>query len=674
MTGPRCRAVIDQMDDMPDLGDDADSPIIVPRPGQILRRAARTKIRKAGTADGPHRFTSARSRRGSATRAATTGDRTSRDRTSSDVSSSDHSDEPLRKLRPDSDVPEIAFTTRPESYSEEASIYDAYAREDDEPEPQAPLLVKSPESPEFSVPVAAPSLPLQPLQLQPPEPVYEPVAELHHPQPQRLLSPPLPESAAPQRTPSPEAAPSPVSESPSTPRPPLAHQPASHQTIPVPSPSPSPSDNRKEKDKKGGLFGKWGGDKGSKKAHHQHQTSKEKEKEKDGSFFGSLFGGKKKQEDSAPPMGGLGNAGRETAVALLGSSKSAKSYAPSPSPQPVQGYARYPIHVERAIYRLSHIKLANPRRPLYEQVLISNLMFWYLGVINKGPSPANQNGPTGQTPVNGTDEKEREQAEKEKEREEREKAERERAEKEREKEKEKERNADSKRKGSLTKSPAPGAPRRAEMAVRGPQYDMQHRAMEQEYGYSGGNSGRSSAPPGSTGHTRTGGSAPAPYQSVQLVQPQPHAPQNRYYTPPGAPSGPGQAYPMNQQLPSGAMPPVNVEQSWMNSQTSPVSVSPPSTSPPPRTTSPPSAMNPRRTKSPPAGQRYSPAQEKQPFSGGRTPGRSLSASATPPVQQPRQTNGAVLRKGTSAHAVLAHRDPSEEEDIPLAMYHQQRRK
>ncbi|RUS24277.1 hypothetical protein BC938DRAFT_473849 [Jimgerdemannia flammicorona] len=46
-------------------------------------------------------------------------------------------------------------------------------------------------------------------------------------------------------------------------------------------------------------------------------------------------------------------------------------------------YNRLPIHVERAIYRLSHIKLANPRRPLHHQVLISNLMFWYLSVINQ---------------------------------------------------------------------------------------------------------------------------------------------------------------------------------------------------------------------------------------------------------------------------------------------------
>lgn len=41
---------------------------------------------------------------------------------------------------------------------------------------------------------------------------------------------------------------------------------------------------------------------------------------------------------------------------------------------------RLPLHVERAIYRLSHMKLADPRRPLHQQVLISNLMFWYLSI------------------------------------------------------------------------------------------------------------------------------------------------------------------------------------------------------------------------------------------------------------------------------------------------------
>ncbi|KAI9281247.1 hypothetical protein BC943DRAFT_354578 [Umbelopsis sp. AD052] len=51
---------------------------------------------------------------------------------------------------------------------------------------------------------------------------------------------------------------------------------------------------------------------------------------------------------------------------------------------------RLPIHVERAIYRLSHMKLANPRRPLQHQVLISNFMFWYLSIVDA--SNAHHNG------------------------------------------------------------------------------------------------------------------------------------------------------------------------------------------------------------------------------------------------------------------------------------------
>jgi len=92
------------------------------------------------------------------------------------------------------------------------------------------------------------------------------------------------------------------------------------------------------------------------------------------SFFGGLFG-KKKAEQNEP-------------------TKKDGSLTPTPMQMPTPpptasgmltpdgkyiNFYRLPIHIERAVYRLSHIKLANPRRPLYEQVLISNLMFWYLG-------------------------------------------------------------------------------------------------------------------------------------------------------------------------------------------------------------------------------------------------------------------------------------------------------
>jgi hypothetical protein len=140
---------------------------------------------------------------------------------------------------------------------------------------------------------------------------------------------------------------------------------------------------KEEKEKKrGGFFS-------SKK--DKEKPKKEGKKEKEG-FLGSLFGSKKKAEEPAPLK--FSSAGPAAAAALLGSSKSAKSLGlipmsgNSPTSPGFSPYARYPIHVERAIYRLSHIKLANPRRPLYEQVLISNLMFWYLGIINKPQTPS----------------------------------------------------------------------------------------------------------------------------------------------------------------------------------------------------------------------------------------------------------------------------------------------
>jgi Activator of mitotic machinery Cdc14 phosphatase activation C-term len=53
---------------------------------------------------------------------------------------------------------------------------------------------------------------------------------------------------------------------------------------------------------------------------------------------------------------------------------------------------RLPIHVERAIYRLSHQKLANPRRPLQHQVIISNFMFWYLSIVDASNAHHNNSG------------------------------------------------------------------------------------------------------------------------------------------------------------------------------------------------------------------------------------------------------------------------------------------
>ncbi|RMZ91314.1 hypothetical protein DV736_g1461, partial [Chaetothyriales sp. CBS 134916] len=93
----------------------------------------------------------------------------------------------------------------------------------------------------------------------------------------------------------------------------------------------------------------------------------ESKKEKDG-FLSSIFGGKKgKEKDTARKNHRL-------------------------SPEPVYrelkpdidyNWTRFSILEERAIYRMAHIKLANPRRSLYSQVLLSNFMYSYLAKVTQ---------------------------------------------------------------------------------------------------------------------------------------------------------------------------------------------------------------------------------------------------------------------------------------------------
>ncbi|KAJ3143235.1 hypothetical protein HK101_003155 [Irineochytrium annulatum] len=59
----------------------------------------------------------------------------------------------------------------------------------------------------------------------------------------------------------------------------------------------------------------------------------------------------------------------------------------------LDGHPRYPLNVEKAVYRLSHVKLAQPRRPLAEQVAISNLMLYILSV--HADVTLNRQGPRG---------------------------------------------------------------------------------------------------------------------------------------------------------------------------------------------------------------------------------------------------------------------------------------
>ncbi|CAO1617508.1 unnamed protein product [Jaminaea pallidilutea] len=113
-------------------------------------------------------------------------------------------------------------------------------------------------------------------------------------------------------------------------------------------------------------------------------SSSKGDKEKDvGSFLGALFGKKKGQDDGSGSHRDHRHEGQLTAGSLLDQRYSGNRAI-------MNNYSRYPIHIERAVYRLSHIKLANPRRALYEQVLISNLMFWYLSIVNKSQQQPSQ--------------------------------------------------------------------------------------------------------------------------------------------------------------------------------------------------------------------------------------------------------------------------------------------
>lgn len=666
------------------------------------------------------------------------------------MSSSDHGDDPTSppsgRFRSFSN--ERLPNGRPDSYSEDAvAIIDFYERRSEdslsnvgsppeapsaelpllppvhEPAPASllevlgPILDQPPQDPQpvFVAEKSAPDVIIPPRIRTPspelPPPVEElapekpPELELQEPVlyiptiPPSLLDDPLSTKVAPPSAmvPTPAAQPVPAQQQYPIPQP---------QTSQEVQPAPPP---RKDKDKKAGLF-KWG----SSKQVKDKGGEKEKEKEKDGSFF-SWFGGgsKKKQDQEVASISSNNNAGREAAQALLGASKSSKNHAqtsPGLAPPVGNSYARYPIHVERAIYRLSHIKLANPRRPLYEQVLISNLMFWYLGVINKAqnptstinaqqqatngppqagaPTPAknNQNGHnlSLQRPLSEAETQlEKERREKEMERAEQERQEQEQKEREqKEREQLEVKKKESGRKGSLTKAPAAGQGRRvAEMPVRGPQYEMQHRVMEQEYGNGQAGAGgvgvhRSQSAPASGingNQYQRSGQPPLPPQSQPASPTNP----NYYFSSEQGPPPPNQK---QQQLPPGAMPPIPLshhqqqELQWGPQGQGYTPQRGGSPSPPL------SGMvngsgaggNARRSRSPPPG---------VVINGGNIPGRSLSATAslpsagvngkptrgTPPIPVPQQQLGQKPRPRTSE-------GDGEEEDVPLAVWQQQRRR
>lgn len=108
-----------------------------------------------------------------------------------------------------------------------------------------------------------------------------------------------------------------------------------------------------------------------KKDNARRSGASEGKKEKEG-IFSSLFGGKKK---------GDRDSGGKKADKIRGLS-------PEPPRRILRAdidynWTRFSILEERAIYRMAHIKLANPRRALYSQVLLSNFMYSYLAKVQQ---------------------------------------------------------------------------------------------------------------------------------------------------------------------------------------------------------------------------------------------------------------------------------------------------
>ncbi|PWN50557.1 hypothetical protein IE53DRAFT_88776 [Violaceomyces palustris] len=485
-------SALDQVDDMPPDTDDADSPIIVPRPGQILRRAARTKIRKSSmSSENGTRPAFGQRRRGTNSPY----DSDSASEGGSTTVSADPSVEPSQTLmeRRQSNQSEISSgaeedssyggSSRPVSDEATESIVDAYSRDSFLSDASHRTSLTSfggspPESAgtQLKSPSRSPSPPVTPTQssvnpsgqrgyfdirreakegpshVQPREPIFD--SPITSPDQEKR---PSAESSSNQIKPIPISHIPPIPSFEKTrPTPPLQMPPSKSSSTtassgltaqtatnnvaaqPVSAPnsspafqqtkdrthlgppqgsrprpvSPPPPARSKEKEKKGGFGLSWFGlgkdedesdrekatkaekEKEKKKEKHERRERKERERDDDrerekserdsSSFLGALFGSKKKGQDEGLSAAPRHVNGQITAGSLLDRS-AAGAYGKGPLT-----YYRYPIHIERAVYRLSHIKLANPRRPLYEQVLISNLMFWYLSIINRSQQQQQQ--------------------------------------------------------------------------------------------------------------------------------------------------------------------------------------------------------------------------------------------------------------------------------------------
>jgi Activator of mitotic machinery Cdc14 phosphatase activation C-term len=108
-----------------------------------------------------------------------------------------------------------------------------------------------------------------------------------------------------------------------------------------------------------------------KKESQRKSAGSDMKKEREG-IFSSLFGGKK------------GKGEKESTTRKHHS----RGLSPEPpyrelKPDIDYNWTRFSILEERAIYRMAHIKLANPRRALYSQVLLSNFMYSYLAKVQQ---------------------------------------------------------------------------------------------------------------------------------------------------------------------------------------------------------------------------------------------------------------------------------------------------
>lgn len=108
-----------------------------------------------------------------------------------------------------------------------------------------------------------------------------------------------------------------------------------------------------------------------KKESSRKSSGSDGKREKDPGLFSTLFGGKKRNE-------------RET----IGKKQVSRNLSPDPpervlKPDIDYHWTRFSILEERAIYRMAHIKLANPRRALHSQVLLSNFMYSYLAKVQQ---------------------------------------------------------------------------------------------------------------------------------------------------------------------------------------------------------------------------------------------------------------------------------------------------